>query len=370
MLPAALGICNTLVKNAFKHKGIAAHAEAVSKVPPPSRANNYGLSLLPRVQISQALILNPCGHVFTIHKRIDTLYDMSGTKETGRMRITIIGIGEVGGAFAAALAPTADLTLCDIKEDGPPAATADALGLGIERVPGPWLEGADKVLVCVPGKQSPVVAKAALPFVGPETVYVDMSTARPDDLRAWASAFDCEGKIFVDLAIMGSIQIWGAHPPVLLSGPAAKKAQPLYDKLGSDTNIVDDGQPGDATSLKLLRSILVKGIECLAVEAMTAAEHMNVRPQLVGIMKDMDDSSIADFLEMLVTTHIPHSARRRHEIIESADQLREMGFDALVTSALPPRYEATLARKKDDKPKEGVQPMAESLAWLMGAVRR
>lgn len=286
------------------------------------------------------------------------------------MRITIIGVGEVGGAFAEALAPKAELSLCDIKEDGPPAATANALGLGIETAPDAWLETSDTVLVCVPGKQSPIVAKAALPFVGPQTVYVDMSTARPDDLRTWASAFHREGRTFVDLAIMGSIQIWGARPPVLLSGPAAEKAQPLYDELGSDTNIVESGRPGDATSLKLLRSILVKGIECLAVEAMTAAEHMNVRPQLMGIMNDMDDSSIADFLEMLVTTHIPHSARRRHEIIESADQLREMGFDALVTSALPPRYEATLARKEDDKPAEGVQPMAESLAWLMGAVRR
>lgn len=286
------------------------------------------------------------------------------------MRITIIGIGEVGGAYATALAPKVDLTLCDIKEDGPPAATADALGLKIERAPGPGLAHADTVLVCVPGKQSPVVAKDALPFVGPHTIYVDMSTARPDDLRTWAAAFDREGRAFVDLAIMGSIQIWGAKPPVLLSGPAADKARPLYDELGSDTKLVESGQPGDATSLKLLRSILVKGIECLAVEAMTAAERMNVRPQLMGIMKDMDDSSIADFLEMLVTTHIPHSTRRRHEIIESADQLREMGFDALVTSALPPRYEATLARKEVDKPAEGVQPMAESLAWLMGAVRR
>jgi len=286
------------------------------------------------------------------------------------MRITIIGVGEVGGAFATALASKADLTLCDIKDDGPPIATANALGLGIEKRPGPWLEMSDTVLVCVPGKQSPVVAKAALPFVGPHTIYVDMSTARPDDLRTWASEFNREGKTFVDLAIMGSIQIWGAKPPVLLSGPAADKAEPLYHELGSDTRLVDNGQPGDATSLKLLRSILVKGIECLAVEAMTAAEHMNVRPQLMGIMKDMDDSSIADFLEMLVTTHIPHSARRRHEIIESADQLREMGFDALVTSALPPRYEATLARKEDNQPAEGVQPMAESLAWLMGTVRR
>ncbi len=286
------------------------------------------------------------------------------------MQITIIGVGEVGGAFAAALAPIAALTLCDVKDNGPPVATADALGLDIENAPGKWLQTTDMVLVCVPGKQSPIVAKAALPLVGPNTVYVDMSTARPDDLREWAAAFEREEKTFVDLAIMGSIQIWGARPPVLLSGSAAEKAQPLYDSLGSETNIVESGQPGDATSLKLLRSILVKGIECLAVEAMTAAEHMNVRPQLMGIMKDMDDSSIAGFLEMLVTTHIPHSARRRHEIIESADQLREMGFDALVTSALPPRYEATLARKEHHQPAEGVQPMAESLAWLMGAVRR
>lgn len=285
------------------------------------------------------------------------------------MRIAIIGIGEVGGAFAKALAPEHDLSLCDIKTDGPPAETAQALGKTLEPAPGPWLAEQDFVLVCVPGKESPVVAEAALPCVGAETVYVDMSTARPDDLRNWSERFDAAGKPFVDLAILGSIQIWQAKPPVLLAGSVAAQAETLYAALGSRTDIVDGGRPGDATSLKLLRSILVKGIECLAVEALTAAEHMDVRPQLMTMMRDMDDSSIADFLEMLVTTHIPHSARRRHEIVESAEQLREMGFDALVTAALPPRYDATLRYKTEDAPDEGVQPMAQSLAWLMGAVR-
>ncbi len=281
----------------------------------------------------------------------------------------IIGVGEVGGCYARALATAAAFKLCDIKTDGPPARTAETIGVDLETRPGPWLQGAEFVLVCVPGKESPVVAASALPFIGPEAVYIDMATARPDDLRHWSKRFKDQGRAFVDAAIMGSIQLTAEKTPILLAGEKAGAARKLYAGLGARTDVVEDGAAGDATSLKLLRSILIKGLECLAVEALTAAEHMGVRPQLYGALKDVDAAAISDFLEMLVTTHIPHAERRGHEIVDAADQLREMGFDALVTGALPPRYEATIAAKTGNPPAEGVRPIAESLAWLKQTVR-
>lgn len=286
------------------------------------------------------------------------------------MRCTIIGVGEVGGSYARALAQIDDVMLCDIKADGAPASTASTIGVPLEPAPGPWLHDADFVLVCVPGKESPVVASAALPFVGPQTIYIDMATARPDDLRSWATRFKDAGQTFVDVAIMGSIQLTAETTPLLIAGQKAEAVEQFYGRLGARTKRVENGVPGDATSLKLLRSILTKGLECLAIESLTAAQHLGVRSQLFDALKDIDAAAISEYLEMLVITHIPHAERRRHEMLDAADQLRDMGFDALVTSALPPRYDATIAAKTDKPPLEGVQPIVESLAWLDGTVRR
>jgi len=286
------------------------------------------------------------------------------------MRVAIIGVGEVGGCYARAVAPSADVSLCDVKTDGPPAVTAEAIGVALEQAPGPWLDNADLVLVCVPGKESPAVAEDALAFVNSEAVYLDMSTARPDDLRRWSARFTDARRNFVDAAIMGSVLLMAEATSVLLAGENTDEAEAFYKALGAPVRIVSGGVAGDATSLKLLRSVFIKGLECLAIEALTAAEHMGMRGQLIELLADLDETPLADFLEMLVTTHIPHAARRRHEMTEASGQLRAMGFDALVTASLPKRYDATLLAKQDRAPAEGVRPMEESLAWLMGSVRR
>lgn len=281
------------------------------------------------------------------------------------MHIALIGCGEVGGAYARALNGKTSLSLCDIESGGRPGRVAQELGLSLHPAPGDWLGACDIAIAAVPGRESPVAATSALPFLAPESLYIDVSTGAPADLRASAEQFRAASRTFNDTAIMGAIAIHGGAAPVLVSGESTERAKGIFEIMGSSVRLLEGGKPGDAVALKLLRSVVIKGLECLAIESLTAAEHLGVRPRLLEILDDMDKSPIADYLAALVTTHLLHAERRMHEMDESAAQLRALGFDAAVTGALEKRYRATLAGHETDPPDDDAhESLDAALAWL------
>ena len=92
-------------------------------------------------------------------------------------------------------------------------------------------------------------------------------------------------------------------------------------------------EAGDAAALKLLRTILTKGLEALAVECLVAAEKQGIRAELCDAMSDVDAAGFANFLDMLVRTHIQHSARRLHEVQRAEAQLSSLGLPASMVLA-------------------------------------
>lgn len=286
------------------------------------------------------------------------------------MRIAIIGCGEAGGAYARALSDKAELFLCDIVSDGRPGVLSQELGLPLNEAPGDWLRECDFAIAAVPGRESGVAAASALPFMSQGSVYVDVSTGAPDSLRQSARDFSAEGRSFVDTAILGAIALTGGKTPVLIAGEESARAAEIFVLMGSSAKLLDDGKPGDAVALKLLRSVIIKSLECAAVESLTAAEHLGVRDKLFEALGDVDNAPFTDLLESLVTTHILHSKRRMHEMEESAAQLRSLGFDGAVTGALEARYKATLsARESNPPPDDAHETIEKSLAWLISAGR-
>ena len=86
---------------------------------------------------------------------------------------------------------------------------------------------------------------------------------------------------------------------------------------------------GAAAALKMLRSVVIKGMEGLWVEALLAARERGVvEPLLAMIEETLDRYSARDFATMLVTTHVGHAGRRQVEEIRAA--YAAAGFDAEV----------------------------------------
>jgi 3-hydroxyisobutyrate dehydrogenase len=287
------------------------------------------------------------------------------------MRIAIIGCGEVGGAYARALQGKVTLFLCDIISDGRPGILSQELGLPLYTTPGDWMRDCDFAIAAVPGRESGVAAASALPFLSQGSVYVDVSTGALDSLRQSAEDFGKAGRSFIDTAILGAIALTGGKTPVLIAGEEAERVAKIFVLMGSLAKVLEDGAPGDAVALKLLRSVIIKNLECAAVESITAAEHLGVRDKLFEALGDVDNAPFTDLLESLVTTHIVHAKRRMHEMEESAAQLRSLGFDAAVTGALEARYKVTLAGQENNPPSDDAhEDLDKALEWLISVGRK
>lgn len=269
----------------------------------------------------------------------------------------------VGICYAQALADGGH-TLAGICDPQPSAALhafAQAHGLAIHPAPGPWLAEAELVLCAVFGTVALAVAQAALPHLRRGALYVDMTTADPDDMRQAEALARAGGQHFADVAITGAINLSGAHTPLLCAGDGAEQACRLLAACGAPVRVVGS-RAGDAASLKLLRSIFTKGMEALAVECLVTAERKGLRQELHTVLSDIDEGCLRETMESMVRTHLTHAGRRLNEVREAQRQMRLAGIEPVVLPGVQQRFEKTVAMLSAHAFAGG--DTAAALAWL------
>src|SRR5688500_3858520 len=99
-----------------------------------------------------------------------------------------------------------------------------------------------------------------------------MTTASADDKRACAARLSEQGIAYVDVVIMGSVSSTGARTALLAAGDRANTVLRDFAVFGAPVKVMSGARAGDAAAVKLLRTILTKGLESLAVECFMAAE--------------------------------------------------------------------------------------------------
>jgi len=263
------------------------------------------------------------------------------------MQSAIIGMGEVGCTLYETLqvhglpfAYVADKNLSERAQQSisghPTKAVHDAKLLVPE---------VDLILSCVEGETAAVIAKLVGEHGHAGQVLVDFSTASADVKKHAALALAQKNIEYVDVAIMGAIALTGAKTSMIAAGVAAnspsQRAIDLLIKAGLVIGVISNSQAGDAISLKLLRSIFTKGLEALTTECLAAAEHLGVRQSLYDVLSDVDQTHLPAFLEMLVSTHVVHAARRKKEVQRAQEQLQELGLESLMLPAVMAVFDRT-----------------------------
>ncbi|RVT97499.1 NAD(P)-dependent oxidoreductase [Rhodovarius crocodyli] len=263
--------------------------------------------------------------------------------------IGFVGFGEAAQCFAAHLAAQGAPPMpvfCDGPTNHPPYSAgfrAKAASLGAEPVDSlaALMERAEVVFSAVVVATAAPVGRAIGALARPGMLVVDVNASTPHAKKQAAEA--CRDAAFVDANLMGAVGLYGAKVPLYCSGGGTARFRQLFAPLGF--SIEDAGpEPGTAAAVKMLRSVVTKGIEALVMEAMTAATLAGVRPEaLRGICGPMDATSFSSFLDMCVRTDVLHAERRAVEMEGVADGLREMGVPPLMTDATVARLRASAA---------------------------
>jgi 3-hydroxyisobutyrate dehydrogenase-like beta-hydroxyacid dehydrogenase len=217
-------------------------------------------------------------------------------REDKMTAIAFIGFGEAAQSIAGGLNGRAGLqmTAFDLRFSDP--AAADTLSrAAIERGVTPLedisgISSADVVMSLVVGAATRNAAASAAPHLADGAVYIDLNS---------------------------------------VAGEIAER----LNGLGMNFEAVGD-KPGQASALKMIRSVMIKGIEALLIEALTSAERAGVTERILDSVQEtfpgLNWREIADYY---LSRTFEHGARRVTEMTEAADTIKSLGLEPHMSRA-------------------------------------
>jgi 3-hydroxyisobutyrate dehydrogenase-like beta-hydroxyacid dehydrogenase len=199
------------------------------------------------------------------------------------MRITILGMGNMGRAFAARAIETGHRTTIWNRTPGRVAALV-ATGANEANTAIAAVRGADAVFVVLADDSAVldvcVGDDGVLASLEPDAVFANVSTVSPATARRLAE-LGPEGRV-LDAPVMGSPEmIAGGFGRFLIGGPPAaiSAIEPLWNDLGS--GYTNCGPVGTGATVKILaNSLLITGVASLA-EAIAMAREQAIPDELL-----------------------------------------------------------------------------------------
>ena len=257
-----------------------------------------------------------------------------------------LGFGEAGQALATGLRPSGlrlaayDLKLDAAADRGPCLAAMD--GLGVTACAMSALRQARVVICLVTADQALVAAQGAASCLAKGAFWFDGNSCAPGTKAGAARVIGAAGGHYVDLALMAPVHPHLHRTPMLASGPDAAAGAALLGSLGLQADVVGD-RVGQASSIKMLRSVVIKGLEALTAEAFLAARAAGVDGAVIASLQASDPGidwarrGSYNLERMLV-----HGARRAAEMAEVAATLHDLGLPNRMAQATA-AWQASLA---------------------------
>jgi 3-hydroxyisobutyrate dehydrogenase-like beta-hydroxyacid dehydrogenase len=259
--------------------------------------------------------------------------------------LCFIGFGEAGQAIAAGLreAGAGTMAAWDILFPGRDGETlrqaAEASGVRCARSAADAVRDVDIVISAVTAASSVDAAQSVKGSLAGCPFFLDINSVSPGRKQATAKLLGGAAR-YVDVAVLAPIHPARHRTPMLLAGPDAAAIAPTLAALGMRASIAG-AEIGAAAAIKMVRSVMIKGIEALTLECFLAAARAGVVDEVAASMKNnypgLDWAKIVPYnLERMAN----HGERRAAEMEEVADTLRELGVEPLMASA-------TVARQRE-----------------------
>lgn len=277
-----------------------------------------------------------------------------------QFRLGLVGYGEIGSTLGAGLRKAGlDAIHCYDKYafDGPYSGLmqrrAEEAGVTLVRSNQELADAADVIVSVTPGSVSLESAAAFAPCLTSRHIFVDFASATPKIKVGVAQRLIATGALIGDASIEGTPKN-GYAMPILSSGPAGERVRDLLNPWGMRIEFVGD-ELGRASGIKILRSVLIKGIEALTDEMLLAARHYGIDEIVLASASKTLARPWMDTVESLIPSGIIHAKRRAEELEMSAEAVADAGIEPVMARAVAARlrWKAELGLKDDCK---GIEP--------------
>lgn len=283
-------------------------------------------------------------------------------------RVGIVGFGEAGAAIGAGLAEQGvPVTAYDLRFDGPDGgalrAGADRAGVAVAADIGSLTGQAEVVFSLVTSGAAVAVAEALAPHLRPDHLVADLNSTSPALVRRVFEVIEPTGAGFVDVAVMSAVPPHRHLVPLLASGPGAERLVAL--DLGLRVEVLA-GEPGAASAVKLLRSLLIKGVEALLLEFAVAAVPLGGADRVLRSINGTLPTDWPELADYLLARTARHGHRRSAELAQVAEMLRDAGVEPWLAEAGARRLrwaaEQGLDAHFQDREPSGYQEVIAALA--------
>jgi 3-hydroxyisobutyrate dehydrogenase-like beta-hydroxyacid dehydrogenase len=282
-------------------------------------------------------------------------------------RFAIIGFGEVGGIFARDLARGGATRLGAF--DVAPAAQERAGGLARPSAAEAARE-AQVVFISVTAGSALAAAESLAGGLAHRPFVVDVNSVSPAAKQAAARAVEAAGGRYVEAAVMASVPPKGLRSPMLLGGPHAADFMALMAPFGMDLKVYST-EIGKASSVKMCRSVMVKGLEALTTECMLAARHYGVEADVLRSLSDtLPHDDWRGLARYVISRALIHGKRRAEEMREVARTVEEAGIAPLASRAIAERQDWAALQGRAMGPEALATPDLDTLLDALRAAMR
>jgi 3-hydroxyisobutyrate dehydrogenase len=257
-------------------------------------------------------------------------------------RMAIIGFGEVGQIFARQFADAgvADISVYDIVFPNADAAQTKAASTG------PWKKcanahdatmNAEIVVSAVTAGAATDAAMSAVIVKG--AFFWDLNSVSPETKIGAADIIEKVGGRYVEAAVMSSVPPNGIRSPMLLGGPYARDFIARMAPYNLNFTAYSD-EIGTASAVKMCRSVLIKGLETLLLESMTAAKHYGVEKAVLASLGDtIPHPDWPKQAAYMISRALIHGRRRAEEVREVAATVFDAGVEPVLSRAIAQRQD-------------------------------
>ena len=203
-----------------------------------------------------------------------------------------------------------------------------------------------RFIVCLTSASNALaLAERIMPLLQAGQHYIDMNSAAPTVKQAIERLPRAPGVGFCDIAVMGTVPGNCHRVPMLLAGSAAQAFEQAFTPRGMRLTVLD-AEPGSASAIKMLKSVVMKGLPQLLLESFQAAERFGVLDTLVESLADsLDGKTVEQLADTFTARTLIHAKRRAAELDDVVSTLEAAGVDASMSIATRAQLEKLAAQE-------------------------